>query len=122
MSFERHHLRYGYTHITILHGALYDTNSPVRDKKSREGKRFRLDYGVPWPVFTQLCNEFEKRYQVQHCLCRLKAVPFKLNVLTCLQQLCLGGPMTQHLVTYSMDYNMFRSFYDFFELDVVDEG
>jgi hypothetical protein len=111
MSFERHHLHYGYTNITILQGALYDTNSPVRDEKSREGKRFRLDYGVPWTVFTQICNEFEKRYQVHQSLRRLKAVPFKLRVLACLRQLRLGGPMSQHLVTYAMDYNMFRSFY-----------
>jgi hypothetical protein len=58
MSEERHHLRYGNTNITILHGALYDTNSPVRDEKSRKGKHFRLEYGVMWSVFTQLCNEF----------------------------------------------------------------
>jgi hypothetical protein len=114
MSEERHHLRYGYTNIKILYGALYDTNSPVRDEKSREGKRFRLDYGVPWPVFIQLCNEFEKRYEVQQCLRRLKDVPFKLRVLACLRQLRLGGPMSQHLVTYSMDYNIFCSFYEKF--------
>jgi hypothetical protein len=33
MSEERHHLRYGYKNITILYGALYDTNSPVRNEK-----------------------------------------------------------------------------------------
>jgi hypothetical protein len=53
---EIYHLRYGYTNITILYGALYDTNSPVRNENSREGKRFRLDYGVPWPIFTQICK------------------------------------------------------------------
>jgi hypothetical protein len=76
----------------------------------REGECFLLEYGAPWPVFTQLCNEFEKRYQVQQCLRRLKAVHFKLHVLDCLRQPCLGGPMLQHLVTYSMDYNMVCSF------------
>jgi hypothetical protein len=112
--FERRHLRYSYTNITILHGALYDTNYHVRDEKLREGTRFWLDDGVPWPVFTQLCNEFEKCYQVQQCLRRLKAVPFKLRALACLLQLCLSGPMSHHLVTYSMDYNMFCSFYEEF--------
>jgi hypothetical protein len=95
MSFERHQLRHGYKNITILHDAWYDTNSPIRDEKSREGKNFRLDYSAPWTVFTQLCNEFEKRYQVQQCLRRLKAVPFKLRVLACLRQLRLGGPMSE---------------------------
>jgi hypothetical protein len=65
-------------------------------------------------VFTQLCNEFEKRYQVQHYLHILKDVPFKLRIPACLRQLRLGGPMSQHLVTYSMYYNMFRSFYEMF--------
>jgi hypothetical protein len=31
ISEKRHHLRYGYTNTTILYGALYDTNSPVRN-------------------------------------------------------------------------------------------
>jgi hypothetical protein len=94
-----------------VYGALYDTNSPVGDEKSREGKRFRLEYGVPWPVFNQLCNEFKLPYQVQQRLRRLKYVPFKLRVIDCLRQLCVGSPMSQHLVIYSMDYNMLRSFY-----------
>jgi hypothetical protein len=54
VSEERNHLHYGYTTITIFYGALYDPNSPVRDEDSREGKRFRLNYGVPWQVFIQL--------------------------------------------------------------------
>jgi hypothetical protein len=63
-------------------------------------------------VFNQLCDEFKKGYQVQQCLRRLKAVPFKLRVLACLRQLRLGGPISQHLVTYSVDYNMCCSFYE----------
>jgi hypothetical protein len=57
---------------------------------------------------------FKKRYQGHQCLCRLKAVLFKLRVLARLRELRLGGPISQHLITYSMDYNMFRSFYEKF--------
>ena len=59
MTEERHQLGYGATNIQMLYGALYNLYSPVRNEGSREGKRFRLDYGVPWQVFIQLCNVFQ---------------------------------------------------------------
>jgi hypothetical protein len=40
---------YGYVISTkaILYSALYVSNIPIRDEKSRQAEQFRTDYGVP---------------------------------------------------------------------------
>jgi hypothetical protein len=70
-----------------------------------------MDYGVRWVVFSNVCNEIERRFNPCLWMRKLKDVPFKLRIMACLRQLRLGGPLAQHYGNYSMDYNLFRNIF-----------
>jgi hypothetical protein len=78
---------YGASNKAIFFEAMYDRDSPIHDRQSRLGKQFRTDYGVPWVVFSNVCNEIEQRFNPCSWKRKLKDVPIKLRIMACLRQL-----------------------------------
>jgi hypothetical protein len=111
MKEDRERYNYGSSNKAILFEAMYDKDSPIHDTQSRLGRQFRMDYGVPWVVFSNVCNEIERRFNPCSWMRKLNDVPFKLGIMACLRQLRLGGPLGQHYSNYSMDYNSFRNIF-----------
>jgi hypothetical protein len=120
MKKDRENYSYNTSTKAIQFSPLYDGNSPVRDEESREGRQFRLNYGVPWKVFETLVKTFDQRFNPHASLRKLKDVLFELRIMKCLMQLCLGGPLGQHLSTYSPDYSSFCKL--FLEKSCLDMG
>jgi hypothetical protein len=84
---------YGASKKEILFEAMYDRDSRIHDEQSSLDKQFRTDYGVPWVVFSNVCNEIEQRFNACSWMSKLKDVPLKLRIMDCLRQLRLGGPL-----------------------------
>jgi hypothetical protein len=101
----RERYNYGASKKAILFKAMYDRDFPIHDEKSRLGKQFRMDYGVPWVVSINVCNEIEKRCNPCSWMRKLEYVPFKLHIMVCLRELLLDGPLGQHYSNYSIAYN-----------------
>jgi hypothetical protein len=69
MKEDRVTFGYGTSTKAILYSALNDTNSPIRDKESRQSKQVRKDYGVPWQVFEDFVKMVDKKFSARRGLC-----------------------------------------------------
>jgi hypothetical protein len=63
---------YGASNKAILFEAMYDRDSPIHDKQSRSGKQFGTDYGFPWVVLINVCNEIERLFNPCSWMRKLK--------------------------------------------------
>jgi hypothetical protein len=84
----------GITNRLILEHAL--DGGEGADPTTKEGKRFTNMYGVPWPLFNDLSQEFESWCSDHdhhfHCT---NLSPFKLRLVACFRQLRTYGSLTQ---------------------------
>jgi hypothetical protein len=111
MKKDRVTFGYGTSTKATLYSDLHDTNSPIRDEESRQGKHFRKDHGVPWQVFEDFVKTVDEKFSPRRGLRKLNEIPFELRVMVCFRHLCLGGPLNQHQASYSLDYSSFRKFF-----------
>jgi hypothetical protein len=111
MKVDRIMYGYGTSNKAVLYSGLHDASSPIRDKSSREGLQFHLDYGVPWSVFQTIIKLLDDKFAPRSSMRKLRDIPFELRVMECLRHLRLGGPMGQHVVGYSLDFCTFRKFF-----------
>jgi hypothetical protein len=80
MKEDRKRYTYGASNKAILFEAMYDRDSPIHDEQSRSGKKIRTDYGVPWVVFSNFCNEIEQQFNRCSWMRKLKDVPSDVNL------------------------------------------
>jgi hypothetical protein len=106
---------FGITNRLILEHALEGGNGTPRDSSSPKGQRFTNMYGVPWPPFQEMSDEFE-----QWCLnnnnefyCKATS-PFKLRFMACFRQLRTGGFISQFRESHSIVGSLLRNFFYLF--------
>jgi hypothetical protein len=88
-------VKFGYITLIkdILFTALHDINSPIHDEESRQGKKIRKYYGVPWQVFEDFVKTVDEKFSPRRGLPKLSEIPFELRVVACFRHLRLGGPL-----------------------------
>jgi hypothetical protein len=87
----------GITHLRILEHALAGVDGAPSDPTPHEGKRFTNLYGVPWPLFVDLSNEYEQWCSTNgHTFNIKEEFPFKLWVMASFCQLRTGGSLNQY--------------------------
>jgi hypothetical protein len=111
MKVDRIMYGYGTSTKAVLYSGLYDASSPIRYELSREGRQFRLDYGVPWSVFQTMINLLDDKFAPRSSMRKLRDTPFELRFMACLHHLRLGGPMGRHVVGFLLDYCNFHKFF-----------
>jgi hypothetical protein len=105
----------GITNKRILEHALAGGLEAPSDPTSHEGKRFTNLYGVPWPFFVILSDEFHQWCTNNGRRINLKAeCPFKLRTMACFRQMRSGGSMTQFREGYNIVGSVFHDFFHLF--------
>jgi hypothetical protein len=101
----------GIANRLILEHASDGGKGAPNNSTNHKGKRFTNMYGVPWPLFNDLSQEFEawRTDRGHHFNCK-HLCPFKLCLVACFHQLRTGGSLTQFCESHSIVGSVFREY------------